>query len=77
MYSQLKNPRTYFFVIAYIAKFYPFKPGGDTGKAGTITQTIKPFLEWLFSSCVSVVGKSKWSCLHSYHVSYTILGCKY
>ncbi len=76
MYSQLKYPGTHIFVIAYITKFYPFEPGSDTSKGGAITQTIKPFLERLFSHCVCVVGKLVWSCLHAYFVSYTILGCK-
>ncbi len=76
MYPQLKYSRTDVFVIADVAKFYPFKPGGDTSKGGTITQTIKPFLERFFSSCICVVGKLVWSCLHVYFVSYTILDCK-
>ena len=77
MYSQLKDPRTYIFMIADVAEFYPLKPGGDTSNSGTITQTIEPFLEWLFSSFISVVGKLVWSCLHVYDVSYTILYCKF
>jgi len=76
MHTQLKNPSTYIFVIAYIAKFYPFKSSGYSSKSRTVMQTIEPFFEWLFSRCISVVGKLVWSCLHGYYVSYTIQYCK-